>query len=191
LRFDLKSSDTAYYPTIKIRVKSLSIHPGIFRVHLYPLSFRNLHAHLNSHFACVRGESFLASYYPVSVSSVLRRRLEDRTKNSLPPNLFPTRYPRSISSQILRIFRSARSRSVGELVRKRHDRPRLRHNFDFELKKLGKDEEWWPYSVQLLIRRIIREREILFLTNDSNKERHISRAFSLNKEKKGEAHLVQ
>jgi len=139
-------SDTAYYPIIKIRVKSLSIHPGIFRVHLYPLSFRNLHAHLNSHFACVRGESFLASYYPVSVSSALRRRPEDSTKNSLPPNLFPTR-PRLSSLDLLTdpSHPSLRGTTIGWWTRSKTARSsEAQHNFDFELKKLGEDEEWWP-----------------------------------------------
>jgi len=60
-------------------VSNLSASISGSSVHLYPLSFRNLHAHLNSHFPCVR-ESFLASYYPVPLSSALRRRLKDKTK---------------------------------------------------------------------------------------------------------------
>lgn len=86
--------DTAYYPIKNTVASNLSASIPAPSVHLYPLSFRNLHAHLNSYFACVHKEFFRAFYYPIPLSSAFEGRSKDKTKNLLPPNISYATRPR-------------------------------------------------------------------------------------------------
>lgn len=120
--------NATYYPIIKDTIASnLSASISGSSVHLstrYPSAIstptwiRTLHAFArnpSSH-----------PIIPFLSPPALQERSKDGTKNSLPPNLFPARLVRVILARSFHRFsHPAGSRSVGELVRKRHNRPKF------------------------------------------------------------------